>query len=238
MIPKKIHYCWFGGAPLPQDVQACIRSWKKYCPDYEIIRWDESNYDVTGHPFMKAAYEAKSWAFVSDYARLDVIYKHGGIYLDTDVELLKSLDGVRENGCYFGLQQSPLVVATGLGFGGEAGHPALKKMLEEYDEAEFSPERKEALACPILNTRALEKLGYVPSRQVVTVADVRVYPPQFFDPLAPGDTEDLTCEDTVSVHHYSATWTSPGQQLKRKLINLIGQKWIVRLKGALKWKRS
>ncbi len=91
MIPKMIHYCWFGGKPLPKDVLDCIKTWKKYCPDYEIKRWDESNFDVNSHPFMKAAYEAKAWAFVSDYARLKVVYDNGGIYLDTDVELLKNL---------------------------------------------------------------------------------------------------------------------------------------------------
>ena len=80
MIPKIIHYCWFGGKPLPKDVLDCIKTWKKYCPDYEIKRWDESNFDVNSHPFMKAAYEAKAWAFVSDYARLKVVYDNGGIY--------------------------------------------------------------------------------------------------------------------------------------------------------------
>ena len=84
MIPKIIHYCWFGGNPLPTDVKRCIESWKKMCPDYEIKRWDESNFDVNAHPFTKAAYEAKAWAFVSDYARLKVVCDNGGIYLDTD----------------------------------------------------------------------------------------------------------------------------------------------------------
>lgn len=91
MIPKIIHYCWFGGNSLPSDVLKCIKTWEKYCPDYEIKRWDESNFDVNSHPFIKAAYESKAWAFVSDYARLKVVYENGGIYLDTDVELLKNL---------------------------------------------------------------------------------------------------------------------------------------------------
>ena len=105
MIPKKIHYCWFGKNPLPADVKKCIESWKKYCPDYEIIEWNESNFDITQNPFMKAAYENKAWAFVSDYARLKVVYDNGGIYLDTDVELLKSLDSLLENPCYLAIQQ-------------------------------------------------------------------------------------------------------------------------------------
>ena len=92
MIPKKIHYCWFGGAPKSKLAKKCIKSWKRKCPDYEIIEWNESNYDVTKIPFMKEAYDAKKWGFVPDYARLDIIYNNGGIYLDTDVEIVKSLD--------------------------------------------------------------------------------------------------------------------------------------------------
>ena len=92
MIPKKIHYCWFGGNPMPEKDKKCIESWKRYCPDYEIIRWDESNYDVSKNRYMKEAYEEKKWGFVPDYARLDIIYNEGGIYLDTDVELVKNLD--------------------------------------------------------------------------------------------------------------------------------------------------
>ena len=90
MIPKIIHYCWFGGKELPIEVKKCIASWRKMCPDYEIIRWNESNFDVGQHPFVREAYKAKVWAFVSDYARLKVVYDNGGIYLDTDVETLRN----------------------------------------------------------------------------------------------------------------------------------------------------
>lgn len=89
MIPKIIHYCWFGGAEIPEHDKKCIESWKKYCPDYQIIRWDESNYDYKKNPYMKEAYEAKKWGFVPDFARLDIVYEHGGIYLDTDVEIIR-----------------------------------------------------------------------------------------------------------------------------------------------------
>ena len=106
MIPKVIHYCWFGGNPLPKDVKKCIKSWKKYAPDYEIIEWNEYNFDINCHPFVKTAYEAKAWAFVSDFARLKVIYDNGGIYFDTDVELVKNPDFLLENQCYIGVQQS------------------------------------------------------------------------------------------------------------------------------------
>lgn len=234
MIPKVIHYCWFGGKELPRDVQICIASWKQYCPDYEICQWNETNFDVTAHPFVKAAYEAKAWAFVSDYARLQVVYDHGGIYLDTDVELKKSLDGVLHNSCYVALQQVGHWVATGLGFGAEKGSEAVLAMMKAYDEETFDTDRREQVACPILNTRALAPFGVTDTEQVQQLPLVTVYPPRFFDPVSPGDAKNLLCEDTVSVHHYSATWQTPKQRLKRRLIHMIGQERVMKLRGLFK----
>lgn len=234
MIPRVIHYCWFGGKELPRDVQACIASWKKYCPDYEIRQWNETNFDVTAHPFVKAAYEAKAWAFVSDYARLQVVYDYGGVYLDTDVELKKSLDAVLDNICYVALQQVGHWVATGLGFGAEKGSAAVLAMLKAYDGEVFDTNRREQLACPILNTRALASFGVRYAEKVQQLPQVTVYPPRFFDPISPGDAKNLLCEDTVSIHHYSATWQSPKQRLKRRLIQSIGQERVMKLRGLFK----
>ena len=234
MIPKVIHYCWFGGKELPRAAQACIASWKQHCPDYEIRQWNETNFDVKAHPFVKAAYEAKAWAFVSDYARLQIVYDQGGIYLDTDVELKKSLDAVRDNRCYVALQQVGNWVATGLGFGAEKGSEAVLAMLKAYEEETFDTGRREQLACPILNTRALAPFGVGYAEQVQRLPQVTVYPPRFFDPVSPGDAENLLCEDTVSIHHYSATWQSPKQRLKRRLIHLIGQERVMKLRGLFK----
>lgn len=234
MIPKTIHYCWFGGKPEPADVQKCIASWKKYAPDYTLCRWDESNFDVESHPFPKAAWQAQSWAFVSDYARLKVVLDHGGIYLDTDVELLKSPDSLLENEAFFATQQKDGCVATGLGFGAEQGSSAVAAMLAVYDTVAFHGENREALACPILNTRALEAFGYRFSDAVQKLPGATVYPPRYFDPLAPGDTKNLLCADTFSIHHYSASWTSPVNRLKRRLFRLIGQARILKLKELMK----
>ena len=118
MIPKKIHYCWIGGNPLPELAIKCIESWKKYCPDYEIIEWNEKNYDFRKNQFMREAYDEKKWGFVPDYARLDIIYEHGGIYLDTDVEIIKPLDSLLKEQGFAGMEQ-PGIVALGLGFGAE-----------------------------------------------------------------------------------------------------------------------
>ena len=123
MIPKKIHYCWFGGNPLPALAKRCISSWKKYLPDYEIIEWNESNYDVHKIPYISEAYNAKKYAFVSDYARFDILYNHGGLYFDIDVEVLDSLDDIIKDGPFMGIEQPKrghednIFVAPGLGLG-------------------------------------------------------------------------------------------------------------------------
>lgn len=235
MIPKVLHYCWFGGNPLPREVRQCINSWKKFCPDYEICCWDESNFDISIHPFIKDAYDNKAWAFVSDYARLWVIWNHGGIYLDTDVEIKRTPDFLLEHAAFFGTQQVDKLVNTGLCFGAEAGHPVIKAMLEEYDGIVFDPEKKTEFACPILNTRALESFGY----RFSTVpkefdAGICVYPPQYFDPLSPGESENLLCKDTVSVHHYSASWQSASKRWRRRVIRLIGEERIHIIKQRLR----
>lgn len=230
MIPKTIHYCWFGGKPLPADVLKCIKTWKKYCPDYEIKRWDESNFDVNCHPFMKAAYEAKAWAFVSDYARLKVVYENGGIYLDTDVELLRKTDFLLENQCYIGIQQPESLCTTGLGFGAEKSSPVVQKMMECYDTIEFSDQAKNTFACPWLNDRVIRSFGKVNDDEITHLPGVTVYPSKFFDPLSTGNTKNLLCDDTVSIHHYAATWSGNKQRWKRKIVRIIGEKNVQKLK--------
>ena len=106
MIPKIIHYCWFGGNPLPKDAQECLSSWKKYLPDYEIKVWNESNFDVNCCPYVKGAYEQRKFAFVSDYARFWVLYKEGGLYFDTDVEVIRNVDHIIAAGNFMGIEKS------------------------------------------------------------------------------------------------------------------------------------
>ena len=238
MIPKKIHYCWFGGKKLPKDVKKCIKSWKKYCPNYEIIEWNEKNFDVRSSKFMSDAYDAKAWAFVSDYARLKVIYENGGVYLDTDVELLKPLDELLKDDCYFATQQYGEPIATGLGFGAIKGHFVLKEMLDLYDSLTFRIEEKNKLMCPILNTKILNMHGYSYSNEIIILKDanIKIYPTKYFDPLTPGNTKNLLCDDTISIHHYSASWTSNKNVLKRKIIRIIGQRKVNFIKKIIKRK--
>ena len=231
MIPKIIHYCWFGKKDLPPEAKRCIASWKKMCPDYDIIRWDENNFDVNKNPFIKAAYEAKKWAFVSDYARLKVVYDNGGIYLDTDVELRKNLDSLREHGCYIGIQQNEFLCNTGLGFGATKSNPVVLKMLESYDDLTFSESHTLELSCPLLNNAVIRSYGLVSNTEITDLPEVTVYPPQYFDPYG---GENLLCNETYSVHHYAASWTSEKNQFKRKIARWIGQDNIISIKSLLK----
>ena len=231
MIPKIIHYCWFGKKDLPPEAKRCIASWKKMCPDYDIIRWDENNFDVNQNPFIKAAYEAKKWAFVSDYARLKVVYDNGGIYLDTDVELRKNLDSLREHGCYIGIQQNEFLCTTGLGFGATKSNPVVLKMLESYDDLTFSESHTLELSCPLLNNAVIRSYGLVSNTEITDLPEVTVYPPQYFDPYG---GENLLCNETYSVHHYAASWTSEKNQFKRKIARWIGQDNIISIMSLLK----
>lgn len=121
MIPKKIHYCWFGRKELPEKAKKCIASWKKYCPDFEIIEWNEDNIDVYQNPYTTYTYDNKRFAFLSDYLRLLIVYKEGGIYFDVDVEVVRSIDELLENQAFFGFETKDYI-NTGLGFGAEAGN--------------------------------------------------------------------------------------------------------------------
>ena len=238
MIPKIIHYCWFGGKTLPSDVRKCIETWEKYCPDYEIKRWDESNFDVNSHPFMRAAYEAKAWAFVSDYARLKVVYNNGGIYLDTYVELLKNLDFLLENQCYIGIQQPETLCTTGLGFGAEKQNSVVSEMMKCYDSISFSNQEKNTFACPWLNDKVIRSFGAVNDSEITYLESVTVYPSRFFDPISTGNTKNLLCDETVSIHHYAATWAGNRQKWKRKFVRILGEKNVQKIKNIReKWEK-
>ena len=237
MIPKVINYCWFGGKDLPKEVKQCIKTWKNFCPDYKIICWNEKNFNVHLNPFVESAYENGAWAFVSDYARLKIIYDYGGIYLDTDVKLLKNIDFLLSNKMYVGIQQGEKLCNTGLGFGAEAHHPVVGKMLKAYDSIVYSDEIADKISCPRLNNQVLQKIGYKYSNEIQNIKNVTVYPPEYMDPIAQGDSQDLLSDNSFSISLYLGSWTSKGNQLKRKLFVFIGLKRIEKIKHFLKKKR-
>ena len=214
-IPKIIHYCWFGQAEKPKIVQDCIGSWKKNLSDYEIIEWNEDNFDVNMNGYTRMCYEQKKYAFLSDYVRLLVVAEHGGIYFDTDVELLKSPDFLLEQDAFFGFETSEYV-ASGLGFGSVAQGETIQAMLAEYDV--FLNGENGTCSCPQLNTAALVKLGLNPDGSLQRVADALILPSDYMNPFdAPTGRLNKT-ENTVSIHWYSASWISPWKRFRAKLM--------------------
>lgn len=217
MIPKKIHYCWFGGKELPELAQKCIASWEKYCPQWEIIRWDESNFDFSRYPFAEYCFKNRKWAFLSDIARLVAVYEQGGVYLDTDVELVRALDPLCEHEAYYGFQQADMV-NTGHGFGSEAGHETVKAMLDVY--LELQPDEQgnyPLIPCPELNTIPLVERGLVLSGQHQCIHGAQVYPVEYFNPYEYTTGRMRKTKNTYTIHWFNQSWISPGQRLRAKL---------------------
>lgn len=217
MIPKKIHYCWFGGGEKPDAVLKCIASWKKICPDYEIVEWNEENFDVYQTPYLQYCYENRKWAFLSDLARLIIVYQYGGLYFDTDVELVKRPDDLLENGAFYGFENSNYI-ATGLGFGAEKNHPTVQSMIQQYEQMQPDAEGKfELLSCPQLNTRALLLYGLQCNGEKQLLGDTLILPVDYMNPYD-DPTGVLNCtKSTISIHWYSKSWLSRGAILRSKL---------------------
>lgn len=235
MIPKIIHYVWFGGNPLPREVRMCIESWKLRCPGYEIKEWNEGNFNINCHHFCAEAYASREWAFASDYARLKVVYDNGGIYLDTDVELLKSLDEVLDCSFWICSGQEEGMCNTGLGFGAEAGNKMLADMIRAYDDLHFDPLEKKAMACPRLNDGVIRSNGFPKSDEIVQIGETRVYPCRYFDPAAPGSGHQyLMSEDTIGIHHYANSWGTNSDVVRRRILRLLGPGRVETIKRLLR----
>lgn len=217
MIPKIIHYCWFGGKELPPLAKKCIASWKKYCPDYEIIRWDESNFDLDQIPYTRWCYDNGKWAFLSDYVRLAVVAEHGGLYFDTDVELVQNPDHLLQYEAFYGFENSS-AIASGLGFGSIPKHPTIEAMRQQYHLLKANETNAFALQkCPALNTVALLSLGLNPNGQRQNVAGAEILPAEFLNPYNNGTGLLAKTKNTVSIHWYSKSWLSPMQKLRSTL---------------------
>lgn len=217
MIPKVIHYCWVGGTPLPAKQRECIASWRRVMPDAEIREWNEGNYDFGANAYMAEAYAAKRWGFVPDYARLDIVYRHGGIYLDTDVELLKPLDPLLDAPfCGF---ESRTRVALGLVFAAEAGNATVKAMRDAYDARHFrrADGSLDLTPSPEIQTAQLRGWGLKDDDGTVqSVAGFRVCPKAYFAPK----TLDGDCRvtpDTYAIHHYEASWVPLRWKVTRRV---------------------
>ena len=217
MIPKKIHYCWFGRGEKPTLAKRCIASWKKYCPDYEIIEWNEDNFDIAKYPYAQYCLENRRWAFLSDFVRLAVVSEHGGMYFDTDVELIKSPDDLLQYDAFYGFENDENI-ATGLGFGCVAGHPTVHAMKQAYLDLPRQVDGTYALAaCPALNTRALLPFGLALNGERQNIAGAEILPADYLNPYDdPTGTLNKT-KNTVSIHWYSKSWMSKGTILRSRL---------------------
>lgn len=228
-IPKVIHYCWFGENSKPKLAEKCIKSWRRYCPDYKIIEWNETNFDVNQNKYCKQAYEAKKWAFVSDYARLAILYQYGGIYFDTDVEVIRNIDDLLVNHCFMGIENSDrcIQVNTGLGMGAEKNCEIIREMFQDYEDISFIKSNGEfdITTCTVRNTNILKKYGYVEKNCNQTINGVKIFSSEYFSPMKMESGIIKKTKNTYSIHHYSLSWTSKEHQEERKkLIKTIRRK--------------
>ena len=210
MIPKIIHYCWFGGNPLPELAEKCIESWKKFCPNYEIKRWDESNFDVFQNQYCKEAYDAKKWAFVSDYARLKILYDFGGIYMDTDVEVVKSLDNFLDCKAFSGFESNKSV-PTGI-MASEKGGKWIEYLLGYYDDRSFIlPDGNLDMTTNIVIITKMMCERYplkLDNTYQYFKGEVVLFPNEFFCPKNFETGKVYATDNTCTIHHFNGSWIS------------------------------
>lgn len=240
MIPKIIHYCWFGGNPLPKAAKKCIASWKKYLPDYVIKEWNENNFDVNSIPYTADAYKAKKYAFVSDYARFWILYHYGGLYFDTDVEIIRPLDDIILEGPFLGCEKDFVApdqfpdVAPGLGIGAEPNMLFFRNLLNIYKGEIFEKNIQGSYKTVIsYTTDLLIKYGLKAQGGLQKVAGFTIYPKEYFNPLS-HINQLLITPNTRTIHHYAGTWIDGWGKLKKKLVRLIGPglyKMILKIRG-------
>ena len=224
MIPKIIHYCWFGGKPLTPLAEKCIASWRRIMPDYEIKLWDESNYDFKKNTFTAKACKQGKWGFLSDYARLDIIYNYGGIYFDTDVEALKPFDEFLKYPAFCGFE-SQYLVAWGLGFGAEKHNKIVKDLMQLYENENFKIsdrilkltsfytklqadnwQKEGFVPCPVLQTQILvENYGLITNNTRQSLDGMEIFPTSYFAPKNNANLPVKTA-DAYSIHWYAASW--------------------------------
>ena len=273
MIPKIIHYCWFGGNPLPELAQKCIASWRKYLPDYEIWQWSERplhenetlryenennlfdrvmEFDLEMIPYTAEAYRQKKFAFVSDYARFWILYKYGGIYFDTDVEVLRPLDEIIAQGNFMGFELNPdgendpqkyapryaFAVNPGVGLGMEKEHPFIKTMLDKYAQLEYEtpvfPWGKTIVA---YTTEELCKLGLKNVQGIQDVQGVKVYPSEYFSPIDVISGKLHITKNTYTIHRYMGSWGDKRHRSWKDHIRSYIPEWVFYLNNKIKRRR-
>lgn len=234
MVPKIIHYCWFGRNPLPESAVKCIESWKKFFPEYEIREWNEDNFDVNVIPYTEEAYSAGKYAFVSDYARFWILYNFGGLYFDTDVEIINPMDDIVAGGAFMGAEvdgnsdknKFPKV-APGLCIGALKGMKLFKLILDKYSNLDFwgSDGTFNKYTMIPLVTDLLISEGLKADNDIQNVGGLTVYPSEYFNPLEISTGRLKITPNTRSIHWFMASWL-PSQPLWKKKLKQYARRLI------------
>ena len=232
MIPKIIHYCWFGHKDLPPLAKKCIASWHKFLPDCEIKEWNEDNFNVNSISYTAQAYKHKKYAFVSDYARFKILYEHGGIYFDTDVEIIKPIDDILEKGPFFGLEQdvkNHFACAPGLGFACNSGLGLLREMLELYKNLDFEQPGGSLNQKTVVDhfSEMLLAKGIQPISGIMEFGGAFFYPPDYFCPKPSQFGRIQISKNTRTIHHYAASWVGLKQKSANLLISIFGKRQVL-----------
>lgn len=220
-IPKIIHYCWFGGKTLPENVEKCISSWKKYCPDYEIMCWDETNFDLNINDYVREAYENKKWAFVSDFVRVYVLYNYGGIYMDTDVEVLKPLDDFLVNSAFSGFEDDNHIPTAIMA--SKKNNNWIKKILDYYEDRHFIVNGKiDYTTNVILITDITKKYyGLKQNNKYQDLNDVVFYPKEYFCPKNNLTGEINLTDNSYCIHHFDGSWQNKKMKIRSRVFIYI-----------------
>lgn len=229
---KTIHYCWFGKNKKSELILKCIESWKKYCPEYNIIEWNEENFNIHCCQYVEEAYEQKRWAFVSDYCRFFVLYNYGGIYLDTDVELLKSLDTLPN--AFIGFEDKNNI-NSGLVRGATKSDLICREMLDSYEKDVFKlPNGEENLKTVVQReTEIFQKYGLKLNNKFQKISGTIVFPSEYFSPYNYRKKKLKITKNTYSIHHYAATWLSEEEQYSANLSHRLGKFLPQKISGRL-----
>lgn len=231
MIPKIIHYCWFGKNLLPKSAKECIASWKKFFPDYEIKEWNEDNFNINITTYTAEAYKAKKYAFVSDYARFWILYNYGGLYFDTDVEVLKPMDDIMAKGGFMGMEKAEgstldnfdnntILIAPGLGLAVEKGHTFYKEILEIYNKKHFISWSGNFTGTVVTTvTNCILSKTSIHKDCINEFQGIYIYPDEYFDPMNYYTKKTTITPNTRTIHKYAATWCGGnGDSLWKKII--------------------
>lgn len=220
-IPKVIHYCWFGKKPLPDSAKKCIASWEKFFPDYKIKEWNEQNFNINCCNYVREAYDAGKWAFVSDYARFWILYHEGGLYFDTDVEIIKDMEPIINRGAFMGCETIDKC-APGLGLGVNPGLGLYKEILDYYENIHFMSDLNHPETVVDHTTKILREYGWKGNGEVEQVAGITIYPPDYLCPMDYRTGKIRITENTYSIHWYTASWQSKYSRVKTKIQHLLG----------------